>query len=146
MAWAACEGMAATGIDTGGLRTGEDSIEIARSLWADMPEAKFIKANLMELKPRALKADVSLHFSAWPYLVRDYGQEAAEGFLKRAIKGAGVLYFETQLAGDGPGPMFLPDLDSVEALLKRCGAHAVKPICTLPVAGRPAERTVWRVE
>lgn len=145
VAWAACEGMQATGIDMGGFRTGEDSIAIARELWAGMPEAQFTKANLMDLPAEALQADVSLHMSAWPYLVRDYGRQAAEAFLGRAISGAGVLFFETQLAGDGPGPAFLPDKASVAQLLQQCGAAEVREVVTIPVVGRNAERTVWLV-
>jgi hypothetical protein len=78
--------------------------------------------------------------------VSEYGRERAEAWLEQAIRWSEVLYFETQLWGDGPGPDFLPDETEVGQLLRRLGANVARPFASLPVIGREAIRTVWRVE
>ncbi len=147
-ALAAAEGMVATGVDQGGFRTGENSIENARRLWADFPfgNLDFVQENILKVPARILESDVVIMFSTWPYIVKDFGREAAHHVLEDIIYNAGVFFFETQLAGDGPGPDFLPREQDVADMLAACGATQVKAIGTFPVTGRPAKRTVWRVE
>ncbi len=146
-ALAATEGMVATGVDQGGFRTGENSIANARRLWADFPfgTLDFVQDNIVNLATY-LRADVVLMFSTWPYIVRDFGRAVAHQVLEAIIDNAGVFFFETQLYGDGPGPAFLPRDQDVGDMLAACGAKTVKPIGTFAVTGRPAKRTVWRVE
>jgi len=141
VAAAACEGMRASGIDTGGFHTGENSIAIARELWSYMP-VKFDQANIMDLD--TFNFDVVLLFSTFAYMVRDYGRAAAEAKLMEIAQDCGILYFETQLAGDGPGPAWLPSDEAVQSWLNGLGCEAA-PIVTIPVVGRRASRTVWRV-
>lgn len=140
---ARCEGMEAEGVDFGGFRTGEDSIEIAKALWGWM-NCKFTKHDIMELETRYFKRDVVVMFSTWPYIVHKHGKYMAEAVLEQVIRGADVFFFETQLYGDGPGPEFLAKDDDVANMLASCGAGTVKPLINIPVYGRPTSRTVWQ--
>ncbi len=145
VAMAACEGMNAHGIDQGGFRQGENSIEIARELWDYMGgPVRFTQMNIMDWPQLGLPADVGMMFSTWPYIVQERGREAAENLLGQIIEACGVFFFETQLKGDGPGPDFLLDDADVANMLGQWGK--VEDICTISVTGRPASRTVWRVE
>lgn len=144
VALAATEGMRAYGLDPGGFRTGEDAIRIGRQLWDGFP---FGTVTLIEgdaMKEVRFTYDVVMMFSTWPYIVQDYGTIAAEALLRRIIEDCGVLFFETQLHGDGPGPDFLKTDEDVEAMLARYGD--VKHLIKIPVTGRPAFRSVFRVD
>lgn len=142
VAMARCDGMEAEGVDFGGFRTGEDSIEIAEKLWAGMG-CKFTKVNIMDLPGNYFVRDVVVMFSTWPYVVNRFGPEKAEHLLATILWHCGRFFFETQLYGDGPGPDFLRKKNDVADLLRRCGATEVTELSTIPVYGRPAERTVW---
>jgi hypothetical protein len=146
-AWAAVEGMNAVGVDTGGFRTGEDSIEIGRGLWDGFP------FGTIDLRhgdiPTALAEwstpiDISIMFSTWAYIVAERGQLEAEAVIARALELSDVLYFETQLHGDGPGWEHHRTDDEVREHLTRIGGVA-EPLRAFPVTGRPASRMVWRV-
>lgn len=146
VALAAAEGMTAYGVDSGGFRSGENSIQIGNALWKDFP---FGKVGLIQWDIAKFAigiVDVAMMFSTWPYIVEQYGRTEAESVLRMAIKGAGVFFFETQLAGDGPGPDFLKTDEDVALMLMRLGAHTAIALGTIPVTNRPASRTVWKVE
>lgn len=145
-ALAASEGMHALGIDQGGFRTGENSIENARKLWDGFPfgTVSFLQRNIISVDV-TYHADVVMMFSTWSYIVQDFGQLVAENLLKEIIAQAGVFFFENQLAGDGPGPAFLREDKDIRAMMFRLGAATVNVIGTFPVTGRPASRTVWEV-
>ncbi len=147
-ALAASEGMVATGVDRGGFRTGENSIEIARNLWESFPfgRATFIEGDILDVAYRYDAADVVVMFSTWSYIVQEYGHDRAFDLLRGVIANAGVFFFENQLAGDGPGPEFLRTDADIQSMLHRLGARHVMEIGTFPVTGRPASRTVWRVQ
>jgi len=142
VAMARCEGMEAEGVDYGGFRTGEDSIEIAESLWKGMG-CKFTKEDIFDVAN--FRRDVVTMFSTWPYLVQK-DKEKAIAVLRRIVVESGAFFFETQLYGDGPGPEFLKTDSDVEKLLRDCGAKQVKPLITIPVYGRPTSRTVWEAK
>jgi hypothetical protein len=146
-ALAASEDMAVLGVDRGGFRTGEDSVDIARRLWEGFPlgGVRFIKSDILDVH-RLYSRDVVIMFSTWSYIVKDYGYHKAVNLLTEIIGQAGVFFFENQLSGDGPGPEFLRTDQDIEGMLLGAGAKQVKPIATFPVTGRPASRTVWRVE
>lgn len=160
-ALAASEGMYAVGVDQGGFQTGWNSIEIARALWTGtsglawgQPDhipplpfghVLFRQANILDAGD-LYEADVVIMFSTWPYVVKDYGRRQADDLLRAIIAEAGVFFFETQLAGDGPGPDFLQTDEDTQAMLLRLGARHAGRIGTFPVTGRPASRTVWRVQ
>ncbi len=147
VALAAAEGMRAYGIDSGGFRSGENSIQIGKALWKDFPfgEVNLIKTDISGV-PDA-KLDVIMMFSTWPYLVQQHGRTIAEATLRHAIIASDILFFETQLAGDGPGPDFLKTDQDVGQMLERLAApKGVHPLGTIPVTNRPASRTVWKVE
>lgn len=149
VALAAAEGMIATGIDQGGFRSGEDSIEIGRTLWADFPfgEIWLSRANIILDNPKQWAGyDIVMMFSTWPYIVKDHGWDRACEVLRDIVNNNEVLFFETQLAGDGPGPAQLKTDSDVEIMLHHyAGASKIKNIGTFPVTGRPASRTVWEV-
>lgn len=141
-AMAACEKMKAVGIDQGGFRSGENSIAEAKSLWEYMEGLRFLQMNVM--KVGAFDAEVVLLFSTWSYIVQDFGRRAAEELLSRIISECGVLFFENQLWGDGPGPDFFQNDDDVWSLLASFG-RPVEKLDSIPVWGREATRTVWRI-
>lgn len=142
VALAATEGMIAYGRDLGGFSQGINSIEEGRKIWADMPGVTLTQGNILDVPD--FNYDVVMCFSTWPYIVQDFGRERAEKLLTEIIGQCGVLFFETQLKGDGPGPDFLPEDSDVADMLGQFGK--VEDICTIPVTNRPASRTVWRVE
>ena len=144
VALAAAEGMIATGIDAAGFRERENSIDIGKELWKGFP---FGEINLVQgdmASAAAPVVDVAMCFSTWPYLVQDYGKVKAEMVLSNIIMNSGVLFFETQLHGDGPGPEFLTNDEEVEHELMWLGANDIKALATFQVSGRPGMRTVWR--
>ena len=141
-AMAAAEGMNAHGVDQGGFRQGENSIENARQLWGYMSNCTFTEKNIMEWGN--FKFDVVIMFSTWPYIVQDFGKHASIDLLGKIIDECEVFFFETQLYGDGPGPNFLLEDSDVANMLGEFGK--VQSLITIPVTGRPANRTVWRVE
>ncbi len=146
VALAAAEGMKAYGVDGGGFRSGENSILIGRDLWKGFPfgEVILLRTDIVDFSP--FDCDVVMMFSTWPYIVQQHGRHVAEALLLNIIQDAGVFFFETQLHGDGPGPDFLKtDLDVV-GMLNSLGAQKVTALGTFPVTGRPAARSVWRVD
>ena len=159
VAMAAAEGMASLGIDQGGFRTGENSIAIARELWAPLMAnrvnlVEFQQGDIREWVAHAPshKADIILLFSTWPYLLQDAGWGTpgpltrAQGweFIRQTAERCRVLFFETQYAGDGPGPPWLRDDADMARELQALGLNH-EPVGTFPVTGRPASRTVWKV-
>lgn len=146
VALAAAEGMVATGVDQGRFRTGEDSIVIGQKLWADFPFGTiYLQHDNIISVPVWSEWDVVMMFSTWPYIVNDYGWNRACDVLKAIIERNEVLFFETQLYGDGPGPEELKTDDDVTALLFNEGATSVKNLGMFPVTNRPASRTIWEV-
>lgn len=137
---AAAEGMSVVGVDRGGFRSDENSIEIARAAWDGM-HCAFHQHNIFGWPIFAY--DVVMMFSTWPYLVQEAGREAATNLLKRIIADCGVFLFETQLHGDGPGPEFLKTNTDVANMLGAFGAPTA--LGTFQVNGRDATRTVWAV-
>lgn len=92
--------------------------------------------------------------SAYPYL-REQCEHPSEAnyIISRCIAQSKVFFFETQLYGDGPGPVFLKTDDDVVKLLKTCANHVdvdkesvtVEKVVTVEVKGRNARRTTFAV-
>lgn len=142
-AMAAAEGMYAHGIDVGGFRSGENSIATARETWGYMgDQIQFTNKNIMDHED--FNYDVVMMFSTWPYIVNDFDRTAAVELLKKIVNQCGVFFFETQLHGDGPGPNFLLEESDVASMFGKFAE--VRSIINLPVWGRSATRTVWRIE
>jgi len=133
LAMAAAEGATTLGIDWE-----PDSVADGTRQW---PNVGFRLASLWDVE---IQQDAALCLSVWPYLVRERGREAATDWLARMVQTVNVLYFETQLSGDGPGPEFLRDENDVADLLGVIAA-SVEPLVSIPVAGRDAVRTTWKV-
>lgn len=141
VAMAAAEGMIAVGLDTGKFSAG-NSISEARKQWTDIG-CTFQESDIMAGHLQ-FQFETVMMFSTWPYIVQDYGREAALDLLERITQDCGILFFETQLKGDGPGPDFLVEDQDVGNML---GAFGVpQKLETIPVTGREASRTVWRVD
>ncbi len=148
VALAAAEGMVATGIDQGGFRSGENSIEIGQKVWNGFPfgTINLLNQNIVDKAHQWAGYDVVVMFSTWPYIVQDFGWDPACEVLRSIVNNNEVLFFETQLHGDGPGPSESVTNDDVETMLwYRADASQIKNIGTFPVTGRPAKRTVWEV-
>lgn len=155
VAMAEAEGMAGLGVDQGGFRSGENSIAIAKNLWefGGFKQAD-IRTGMVDTWPAYAPngTDVILLFSTWAYLLQDCAwgapgpltRQEGEEFIANTAARCQVLFFETQLAGDGPGPPWLKTDGDVLQMLEGMGLKA-EPICNIPVTGRPASRTVWRV-
>jgi len=129
----------ATGVDNE--RIYANSLQQARQLWKKYG-CKFINADLVNFSVTGY--NIGLLFSTWAYIVQDYGVDIAKNVLARFINELDVLFFETQLFGDGPGPSFLETDEDVRTLLSEFATH-VEPIVSIDVAGRDAIRTVWKV-
>ena len=140
VAMAAAEGARAVGVDRDA-----DVVGQARDLWggfgADAIGCQFLCADIVGYEPEA--ADIVFLFSTWAYMVKEHGREAAEETLALLIARSQVLFFETQLRGDGPGPDFLQSHADVGALLNRYGE--AERLAMIPVIGRGAYRSVWSV-
>lgn len=144
VAMAATEGMIATGVDFGGFRHGENSIEIGDDVWKDFPPlGAMILWQINILNVSNFAHDVVMMFSTWPYIVRDYGRDNAIRIIEKIMQQCGVLFFESQLDGDGPGPDFFQGDSDIERFLEEYGR--VEHLARIPVTGRPAERSVWKV-
>lgn len=128
---AAARGMSATGVED---RT-------------DVPGVyhQIIYSDMLDLPAEYIDADTILLLRVWPYLLLRHGEVKALAFLRRVIKGCRVLFFETQLWGDGPGPENLKTPDDVQVLLESCGGQYVRMLADLPVEGRDAYRAVFLV-
>lgn len=146
VALAAAEGMWSKGIDNGRFRSGENSIEIGRSIWSGFPYGNFQLAQVDAAGFHDYFHDVVMMFSTWPYIVADYGYPFATDLLRRIVEQSGVFFFETQYSGDGPGPHFLNNDEDVKGLFITLGAGTVEPIASFSVTNRPWERTIWRIE
>ncbi|KKN29693.1 hypothetical protein LCGC14_0841400 [marine sediment metagenome] len=158
-ALAAIEGMEAWGVDAGGFRTGENSIEIGNELWHDLLPyvPTLVQSDLFDWIFEAARWwsdepqreyrpwDVSMMFSTYPYLVDQRGEAAAEGLVREIIHRSEVFYFETQLVGDGPGQQFMTEAGVGHWLEGFVPGGEVKALITIPVWGRPASRTVFAV-
>lgn len=153
VALAAIEGMRAVGIDRGGFRTGEDSIDLGNEVWARFPWGDgmlgvptLLRGDIVSVvnSPGQWPNDYAMMFSTWPYIVDEYGWEIALHVLDRICQRSEVFFFETQLAGDGPGSDLLKTNEDVGRMFTDMG-HTPVELRTIPVTGRPAERTVWAV-
>ncbi len=145
VAAAAVEGVEALGIDLD-----REVIKRAVTLWNGLVSIGFVRYDIMYFITSKL-VEQRFHFglllSAWPYLVNQYGKKEALELLEVIKSHCEVLFFETQLHGDGPGPSELvTDYDVVEMLANIPGVVKVEEIVTLPVAGRDAARTVFMVK
>jgi hypothetical protein len=153
-ALAEIEGMESFGVDAGGFRTGENSIEIGQEIWRDLlpHEPRLTQFDIFEWVAETIvnlgdfvepEWDVSMMFSTFPYLVQQRGWTRAEALIGEIIALSGAFFFECQLAGDGPGPPEFHDDDAIAEWLGQWGT--VKALVTIPVTGRPASRTVFVV-
>ncbi len=90
--------------------------------------------------------DTTRFASRWFAIREAYGEKEALELLAAIKAKCGVLFFESQLAGDGPGPDFFGIKGDVAQLLSYLpGVGKVEEIVTIPVAGRDAARTVFMV-
>ena len=124
-------------------------IKRAVVLWDGLKNVGFIRYNIMDFITTTLvrqRYHMGLLLSVWPYLTDWYGKREAIELLEAIKAKCEILFFETQLHGDGPGPEELvTDNDVVEMLANIPGVVKVEEIVTIPVAGRDAARTVFMV-
>ena len=148
VALAAAEGMFGYGFDTSHFRSGENSIDIGLDIWRGFPfgRVRLLQRDVHDATTYSFGFNVVMMFSTWPYIVREYGYEFGIDLLRRIVDQAGVFFFETQYAGDGPGVAAVKDSKDVYKLFTDIGAGTVEPIAAFPVTHKPFERTIWRIE
>ncbi len=83
-AMAAAELMKVTGIDPGGFRSGEDSIEIGKELWKGVDNLTLIQMDVVDWPN--FNYDIVLFMDTFPYVVRDHGKERAIEILNKMVK------------------------------------------------------------
>lgn len=137
-------------VDSLGVDQDVEAIKRAFALWPGLVNIGFIHCNLMDFITSTLvnqRFDFGLLLSVWPYLVNTYGGKEALELLAAIKAKCGVLFFESQLAGDGPGPdCFGTKSDVAQILSYLPGVGKIEEIITIPVAGRNATRTVFMVK
>lgn len=106
-------------------------------------ETYFKTIDVAEWTPSEFMGDFALCLSTYPYLIQDHGEEKARLFLAKVVSTFGVLFFEAQSSGDGPGPAFWKDQTAVGEYLTVFGN--VEEVCRLWIGGRDAERVTWKV-
>lgn len=143
VAAAAVEGVESIGVDHD-----KEAISRAFNLWSGLVSVGFIHYNIMDFIP-----SINQHFhfglllSVFPYLANVYGGKEALDLLAAIKAKCRVLFFETQLYGDGPGPDFFGIKSDVAQMLSYLpGVSTIEEIVTIPVAGRDAARTVFMVK
>ena len=143
--------VAVEGVKSLGIDQDREVIKRAFALWPGLGgNAGFIHCNIMDFITSTLvkqRFHFGLLLSVWPYLVNQYGKIESLELLETIKAKCEVLFFETQLYGDGPGPLYLAHKDDVaEMLAKLPGVGKVEEIVTILVAGRDAARTVFMVK
>ena len=88
--------------------------------------------------------DNVLLFSVFAHLQDEHNWGPVDDLMKAIMADCGTLWFETQLFGDGPGPINFVDDSDVSAYLEEYASN-VETVVTIPVAGRPSHRTIWKV-
>ena len=145
VALAAADGASGLGWDS-------DQIVCANACtrWAELPMSEkqfpltFLHHDLDYFRRHQTKTyDIGLCLSTYPYLIQKVGEELARHFLFKVVMTFGVLFFEAQSSGDGPGPAFWKDQDAVGEYLTVFGK--VEEVCRLDIGGRDAERVTWKV-
>lgn len=144
---ACAEGMTGYGVDNGQIRS--DCLDTANALWKGEFEedVRFILSDIDQyLQPlHTNEMHIGMYFSTWVYHVHDFGLQIAADTLRKAIEVCEILFFETQLFGDGPGIPQHKTIDDVYTMLSDLTSKPIEKVVTIPVGGRPAERTVWKV-
>lgn len=122
----------------------------ARTRWAELPMTQqqfpltFLHHDIDYFRRQKMENyDIALCLSVYPYLIQQLGEEKARLFLAKVVSTFGVLFFEAQSSGDGPGPDFWKDQAAVGEYLTVFGN--VEEVCRLKIAGRDAERVTWKV-
>ncbi len=142
VAAAAVEGVESMGVDND-----LEALEGAMATWNFLGRMRFNHYNIMDFIPRTKQRfDFGLMLSVFPYLIKAYGENESLELLAAIKAKCKVLFFESQLAGDGPGPEFFGIRSDVAQMLSYLpGVYKVEEIVTIPVAGRDASRTVFMV-
>lgn len=138
---ASAQGLKGEGVDDEYIRP---CIQESRDMWGRYG-CIFYKEDIVSyLQQPDIYSEIIMMFSTWPYIVQQQGKEVADQVLQRCVDSSSVFLFETQYAGDGPGPDFLKnDEDAVDYLSKY---GETTKVITLPVPGRESSRTVWKIE
>lgn len=92
-----------------------------------------------------IKPESAFVLSTWPYLVQQTTLGRATDWLRELLQLCDQVFFEPQLFGDGPGA----SIHASDGLVARWLMEEIRckfePLVTVPVHGREAYRTVWRL-
>ena len=118
-------------------------IEIAKARWASLTTV--FKQQEATAMGELWRVDVVTILSVYPYIVQRYGDLVAKQWLTNTIEAAGLVFFECQLAGDGPGPSWMVNTDRVQSFLENCGGREVEAVVEIELPDRETTRTVFKV-
>jgi len=119
-----------------------DALEVAKNLW---PGSGFgFHLEHKDILDSVITDDCNvLMLSVYAHLLKKHSKIKVDAFIKKIVSQSAQFFFETQLYGDGPGPEFFQTDGDVYRFLKQFGE--VKKLVTIPVFGRDANRSVWRI-
>ena len=89
----------------------------------------------------------ALFMSVYPHIWAQAGQIEAESLFNNIMEVSGQVFFETQLAGDGPGLGQHQTHDDVGRwLLSQPAVGSIQKLIEIPVHGRDITRAIWLVK
>ncbi len=125
----------------------EQAIRVCEARWSGLPMDFFYQLDSVIRQPEEhWYIDVLTVLSVYPYIVEQYGNELATTWIANIIESVGLLFFECQLAGDGPGPSWAVNNDAVQSFLEDCGGREVEAVVEIELPDRHTSRTVFKVK
>ncbi len=133
----------AAGMLVHGVDENPDAIETATARWKGLP-LEFETIDVTDLGG-LWNLDAVTCLSMYPYVEQRHGIIVATRWLQDVIESTKMLFFECQLAGDGPGPSWMVDTDRVQSFLENCGGREVERIIEIVLPDRDTTRTVFKI-
>ena len=109
---------------------------------------QMVQKDIMDFDIHLGHASTGVLMSVYPYIAHEYGRDHARAQLRLLIDKSDQFFFETQLHGDGPGLEEHKSDDDVESFLNGLMSGTTKKVeklVTVPVHGRSAYRSVFRI-
>ena len=133
----------AAGMSVHAVDADQGAINVATARWSTL-SMSFEQIDVTDLGG-LFNLDVVTVLSMYPYVEQRHGIIVATRWLSDVIETTKMLFFECQLAGDGPGPSWMVDTDRVQSFLENCGGREVERIIEIVLPDRDTTRTVFKV-